>query len=264
MTMTAEKQKRRETVLKRRREKPRRRGVRRRRLGAVKAGAEQRYKQFYLTAFYDQEQTHRLVSVTRKDHRALGKLLKREAVRLRLRGAEERVGLVDGAVCLRKHMEGLSLNAVGLDFYHLSTHVHEGKRATFAEAGGAEEAGERGEAWARQVLHAARHEGYGPLWEQLVDWRSRQRGKPRRASADRLLHYVAERREMIRYEEFERRGWSIGSGPIESMCKATTRRLKGPGMRWDADNAEAMMALECLYQSNLWTHYWARALSHCN
>jgi hypothetical protein len=44
------------------------------------------------------------------------------------------------------------------------------------------------------------------------------------------------------------------------MCKATTRRLKGPGMRWDGDIAEAMMALEALHQSNLWDRYWTNAL----
>jgi hypothetical protein len=232
--------------------------VHRQRLGAVKAGADQRYKQFYLTSFYDQHQKHRLVSVTRKDHRALGKLLKRDAARVRLRAADERIGLVDGAVCLRKHLEGLSLNAVGLDFYHLGEHVHEGKRMTFSEAA------EAGQAWAGDVLHTVRHQGYEPFWGKLTEWRSRQRGKARRSCADGLLHYVAERREMIRYDEFEKRGWSIGSGPIEAMCKATTRRLKGPGMRWDADHAEAMMALESLYQSNLWDRYWAKALSHWN
>jgi hypothetical protein len=51
---------------------------------------------------------------------------------------------------------------------------------------------------------------------------------------------------MIAYDAFERQGWKIGSGPIEAMCKATTRRIKGPGMRWDADHAEAMMALEAI------------------
>jgi hypothetical protein len=51
------------------------------------------------------------------------------------------------------------------------------------------------------------------------------------------LHYVAQQREMIAYDEFEKRGWDIGSGPIEAMCKAMTRRLKGPGMRWDSKNA---------------------------
>jgi len=65
---------------------------------------------------------------------------------------------------------------------------------------------------------------------------------------------------MINYDDSQERGWHIGSGPIESMCKATTRRIKGPGMRWDRDNAEAMMALEAMRLSNQWDRYWANAV----
>ena len=62
---------------------------------------------------------------------------------------------------------------------------------------------------------------------------------------------------MIQYPEFLEQGRHIGSGPTESMCRATTERLKGVGMRWDADNAEALMALEALDQSGEWKGYWS-------
>jgi hypothetical protein len=256
-TTQAEKDRRRQTTLRQRSEQRPVKGRKRPRLAAVKKGSDQRYKQFYLTAFYDQDQKHRLVGVTREKREGLGKLLRREAARVRLRGAQERVGLIDGAACLRQRMERLPLTGLGLDFFHLASHVHEARRATFGEESA------EGRAWTEEVLHAARHAGYEPFWEKLVDWRGRQRGRKRKA-ADGLLHYVAERREMIAYDEFERRGWQVGSGPIEAMCKATTRRLKGAGMRWDADHAEAMMALETLYQSNLWDRYWAKALCYRN
>lgn len=257
MTTQVEKDKRRKTTLCKRDEKRPAKGCKRRRLAAVKKGADQRYKQFYVTAFYDQAQAHRLVGVTRKDHKALGKLLKRDGARVRLCGAQERIGLIDGATHLRKRMEGLPLTALGLDFFHLSGHVHEGRRATFGEQSA------EGDAWVGDMLHTVRHEGYEPFWEKLADWRGDQRCGKRKA-ADALLNYVAQRQEMIAYDEFERQGWKIGSGPIEAMCKATTRRLKGPGMRWDADNAEAMMALESIYQSDLWDRYWINALRHRN
>jgi len=257
VTTQAEKDKRRETTLRRRRAKRPARGGRRPRLAAVKRGADQRYKQFYVTAFYDQEQRHRLVGVTRKDHKGLGKLLGRDGARLRLCGAEQRIGLIDGATHLRKHMERLPLTALGLDFYHLSGHVHAGRRATFGDPSPA------GDAWVGDLLHTVRHDGYEPFWEKLADWRGDQRGAKRKA-ADALLNYVGSRQEMIAYDKFERQGWKIGSGPIEAMCKATTRRLKGPGMRWDADNAEAIMALESIHQSNLWDRYWTNALCNRN
>jgi hypothetical protein len=109
------------------------------------------------------------------------------------------------------------------------------------------------------VLHAFKHDGYEVAWEKLLTWRAGlRRGK--RKAADALLRYVSERREMIRYAEFVTNGWQIGSGPTESCGKTLTQRLKGSGMRWDADNAEAVMALEALRESDLWHTYWRTLL----
>jgi hypothetical protein len=256
-TTEVEKQKRRATVLGQRRKMSRKQRRRLARLGPVKKGSDQGYKQVYVTIFYDQEKEHRLVGVTRKDHRGLGKLLGREAARVRLRAATERVGLVDGAVCLRNHLEVLPLERVLLDFFHLSEHVNDASRKTLGEKT------EAGKTWVHDVLHTLRHEGYEPFFQKLVDWRSGLRGGKRK-EADRLLNYVAERQAMMGYAECEKRGWDVGTGPMESMCGVTTDRIKGRGRRWDLDNAEAVMALEAMYQSNLWEQYWAKALCNQN
>ena len=256
-TTAAEKQKRRATVQAQRGKMSRQQRRRLARLGAVKEGSDQRYKQVYVSIFYDQTQEHRLVGVTRKDHRGLGKLLGREAARVRLRGAAERLGLVDGAVCLRNHLESLPLQVVLLDFYHLSERVNDASRKTLGEKT------EAGEQWVHEVLHALRHEGYEPFFQKLVDWRSGLRGGKRKV-ADRLLNYVAERQGMMGYAECGLRGWDVGTGPMESMCGVTTDRLKGRGRRWDLDNAEALMALEGMYQSRLWETYWSNALCNRN
>ena len=116
-----------------------------------------------MTAYYDEGQKRRLVGVTRKDHKGLGKLLGRDGSRVRLCGATERIGLIDGATHLRMRMERLPLTALGLDFYHLSGHVHEGRRATFGESS------PEGNAWAGDMLHTVRHEGYEPFWVKLAD-----------------------------------------------------------------------------------------------
>lgn len=54
---------------------------------------------------------------------------------------------------------------------------------------------------------------------------------------------------MIRYPEFRRRGWQIGSGLTESECKTTTHRIKGRERRWYGNNAETMMTMACLNNS---------------
>ena len=256
-TTAAQKTKRRATTVAKRRMMP---AQQRRKLPAlprVKAGSDQSYKQIYLTSFYDQGQEHRLVGLTRHGTEALGRLLKREAARVHLLAAVERLGLVDGAVCLRRHLEGLPLDEIALDFQHLAEHVNDASIKTLGEKTKA------GEAFSNDALHTARHESYEKFFATLVDWRSGLRGGKRKI-ADRLLNYVAERKEMIIYDQCEQRGWDVGTGPMESMCGVTTDRIKGRGRRWDIDNAEAMMALEALEQSGLWDRYWAKVLSHQN
>jgi hypothetical protein len=257
-TTQQEKDKRRPTVQKKRRSLPPQKRKKLKPLGRVKKGSDQRYKQIYVTIFYDQDQEHRLVGVTCKKVKGLKHLLKTDAARVHLRSAQERLGVVDGAVCLRHHLDLLPLNEVLLDFYHLSEHVGQAAAKTL----GVET--EPAKQWIVKVLHTLRHEGYGPFFGQLLDWRSPLRGSKRKA-ADELINYVASRREMILYEQCDSHGWDVGSGPMESMCGVTTDRIKGRGRRWDLENAQAMMELEALYQSTgLWDRYWQNQLVHRN
>ncbi len=252
-TTQAEKDKRRATVLQKRKQMPAERRDALGKLGPVKKGSDQRYKQVYLTCLYDQSHDHRLVGVTAGKAKGLTRLLKREAVRVLLRGADERLGIVDGAVCLKANLDQLPLELVLLDFYHAGEHVGQAAAATGAAR-----------QWLDQTMHVLRHEGYAPFFQRLLDWRTPLRGAKRK-QADALIQYVAARQEMIRYEQCDARGLDVGSGPMESMCGVTTDRIKGRGRRWDLDNAEAMMALEALYQSTgLWDRYWSNAFAHLN
>jgi hypothetical protein len=113
------------------------------------------------------------------------------------------------------------------------------------------------------LLTTVKHQGYSPFWDQLLALRSAQRGR-RRTGVDKLLHYAAQRQDMIAYDKFLEKEWDIGSGPMEAQCKATTRRVKGAGMRWDLQNAEALVALEALYQSHQWYLWWSNTRRHLN
>jgi hypothetical protein len=61
---------------------------------------------------------------------------------------------------------------------------------------------------------------------------------------------------MMDYAACRAKGWDIGSGPTESLCRTMTARLKGSGMRWDPRNAEAMLGLTALHDSREWDAYW--------
>jgi hypothetical protein len=247
----AEKRARREKV----KAKRRRRGRKGRPLPLRKIGADQEYKEFKIIAFYDENQKHRAVSGTRGDCDVAGRLMRREAGRIHFDQADEKVGNVDGSPWIRNQVQrqSLPLDALGLDFYHLGENVHKARRDIYGEND------EAGNQWAAELLHTFKHEGYEAAWNKLLPWRLTlpRSGKSR---ADQLLNYVSERRDMISYPAFQAKGWQIGSGPTEATCKTLTARLKGSGMRWDGDNAEAIMGLEAIEQSGQWDEYWRSEL----
>lgn len=255
-----EKDKRRAKVKQKREQKRQERGKKAKALPTAKAGADGPWKEFKLVTFYSEDMSRRLVSVTKGDCEAAGKLMRRDAGRIGFAAADERIGNVDGGPWIigQIRRRKMPMTATGLDFFHLGENVHKSRRVIFGEEN------EQGKRRAGQWLHIAKHEGYGALWEKLMEQRTTTRGIKRK-ELDRLIHYVAERKQMIRYPEFLAKGWQIGSGPTESQCRVVPARTKAGGaMRWDADNAEAIMALEAMWQSNQWETYWRVALSSAN
>jgi hypothetical protein len=249
----AEKKSRRQKVVQKRRASRKKRPP----LPPRKAGADERYKEFKIVMFYDQTMDHRLVSLTSRNCEEAGRLMRRDAGRIGFAAADQRVGNIDGGPWIigQIRKRRMPMSAVGLDFFHLGENVHKARRGIFGEedAAGKQKAGE--------LLHTAKHEGYQPFWDQLLEMRKASRG-PKRKAADKLLHYVSERRAMILYPQFLANGWQIGSGPIESQCRVIPDRVKGPGKRWDRDNAEAVMEFEGLYQGGQWSAFWKAALLH--
>ncbi len=195
------------------------------------------------------------MAFTHGKHLVAGRLLRRESDRLRFQKADQRVGLVDGATWIREQVQLLfaELGALGLDFYHLSENVHRAQRKVFGEES------PEGKTWADELMHVFKHEGYSTAWERRLPWRSGLRGKVKRQAADRLLHFISARIEIIRYPEFRERGWQIGSGPTESQCKLCTKRLKGYGRCWDRPNAMAVAALDTLDRNGQWGQVWPNA-----
>src|ERR1019366_10123273 len=162
-------------------------------------------------------------------------------------GGGTEVPVSDGADWIANLVESSwpARTTVILDFFHASQHVHQTRRIVF----GNENAD--GNTWADQLLGRMSQGSWDDASELMVQTRSRLRSKARRTSLDDLMRYLIERREKVDYASFRAAGYDVGSGPTESMCKSLSRRMKGIGMRWTGKNAEAMVALESLHQSNL-------------
>lgn len=216
-------------------------------------GADQRYKEFKLVTMYDQDQTRKLMRVTRHGPQRAGKMLRQMRQDIKLHRAREVVAVTDGAEWIARLVERnlpREKTTAILDFYHAAEHVHQTRRVVFGEQDPS------GKQWAEELVHAMLNAPWESWWERLVTTRARVRASAKRAALDGLMQYLLTRREKVDYARFREQGLKIGSGVTESGCKSEARRLKGVGMRWTATNAEAMTALEGLQQSNLWPTYW--------
>lgn len=215
-------------------------------------GADNPYKEFKIVTFYDWANEHQYAASTAGNHEALGRLMRREATKLKFNQADEKISVSDGAEWIRKQLEAKlpMLDGKILDFYHLSEHIWSAANTCFNQ--GSQQAKD----FASEVLHITKHEGPTALLTRLMDERKKYRSKGKRKSLKEVIQYIARRFEMCDYPKFIERGWQIGSGPTEAFCKTLTARLKGSGMRWDSPNAEGIMALAAMDQSGQWQTYW--------
>jgi hypothetical protein len=250
-----EKRRRRENRRKGR--KASRRGRRgRSRRGRWSRGSPVTWKEFKIGCFYDQERLHTYAFGTSGDSDALGRLWRREAAKVKLTEADQRVAVADGAewidTQLRSRLPMVETRI--LDYFHLMEHVGAAGKVCFGEGTAA------GAAWRERLATAVCEEGGASLLAAVEETRRATRNKTQRESLRQLSQYVGKRLEQLDYPAFRAAGYDLGSGPTEALCKTLTSRLKGRGRRWDRPNADALMALAAVEHSRLWAAYWQQQL----
>jgi len=84
----------------------------------------------------------------------------------------------------------------------------------------------------------------------------------RRGAGLKKIKYFAKRAEQMRYGEFRRQGFFVGSGVIEAGCKTLIgKRFKNSGMFWSRRGANAIVAARCCLYSGRFEDFWADAAS---
>jgi hypothetical protein len=188
---------------------------------------------------------------------ALAEPLRRQGGQVGMDRAERWVALSDGGSGLEDFLRDNfpRVEAVILDFYHVTEYL--GKLGKALHPGQEAEA----EAWRQQWCHRLKAEGGAPVLAALrgLDLH----GKPRaaRAAHAEVVGYFANQRHRMDYPAYVAKGWQIGSGQVESACKTVVgQRLKGGGMRWGADGADAVCHLRALFRSGdrQWEAFWSR------
>lgn len=198
---------------------------------------------------------------TREDARILGRLARVEGHRRGLTQAPEVLFISDGGnwtdpLAEREFPEAVRI----IDFYHAAEHLYAGARALLGVENPA--AKKRGAAWTKLLAEGrfaallkalgAAAASVGP--PQAADGPA----DPRRLLANNV-EYFTRHREHMRYPEYRRKGWPIGSGGVEGAIKQVNKRVKGSEQFWQPAGLEAILALRALWLSEdeRWKRYWA-------
>jgi len=221
-------------------------------VGRPKQGSAGPFQEFKLVAFYDPDKTHCHVVGTAGDHAVAGRLMRRAARRLHLTQAKVKYAVSDGAEWIaHEYQRQLPMLDVHiLDYYHLREHVIRTSYVLY------EEGTQTAESWREEMRGCVWEQGSLVLLDRLGSYLRHHPTGPKQEALESLRDYLRKRVAMTDYPTFRQLGYNCGSGPTESLCGRLTDRLKGPGMRWDQSNAEALMALASLYHSGLWDTYW--------
>lgn len=215
-------------------------------------GSDGPYKEFKVVAFYDKDKTHQYVVGTSDNHKIAGRMMRRIGQKLDISQAQTKYSVSDGASWILKqyNIQLPMLDENILDFYHFRDHVTGASYVLFGE--GSKEA----LAWKEDMMEVAKNQGSLVMLDRLGECLRNLTDDDKRQELDNLREYISKRIAMTDYPYFLDLGYDIGSGPTESFCGCLTKRLKGSGMRWDTDNAEAVMALASIYCSNQWNRHW--------
>jgi len=138
-----------------------------------------------------------------------------------------------------------------LDFYHASQHLWELGRALH---GGDEVASAR---WVEPRRHQLRHGREQQVLREIarLEVPAGEAGK----IIQREQNYFASHAGRMNYQGWARRGWPIGSGPVESACRQKQCRFKRPGQFWTKTGMRNLGALIEARHNGHWDELWLSA-----
>ena len=187
----------------------------------------------------------------------LAEPLRRQAGQVGMDAAERWLAISDGGSGLEDFLRDNfgRVEEVILDFWHVAEYLGDLSRAL--HPGREAEA----QAWRSQWCGWLKAEGGAAVLERLRGLDLKGVGRAARAVYREVVGYFENQGHRLDYPRYRAKGWQIGSGPVESACKTVVgQRMKGGGMRWGEDGADAVAHLRALFRSEkgAWEAFWSQ------
>jgi hypothetical protein len=162
-------------------------------------------------------------------------------------GAKTVVVIVgDGAEWIWNRVGMFPIRCEILDFWHALEHAWEFARLRYGEGS------KQGDRWVHRIAEDLRA---GKVRQVITHLKRLHPSRPElREKLDDLIRYYDDNADRMRYDEYLRRGYGIGSGAVESAHKQVVHaRMRQAGMRWSEAGARRLLALRLLLLNDEWT-----------
>ena len=132
-----------------------------------------------------------------------------------------------------------------LDFWHAMEYAWAYARLQFGEGS------RRAETWALRIAHDLKAGKVQDVIERLKSLQPVSNDS--REALQALVKYYTDNASRMRYDDYLRLGYGIGSGAVESAHKQVVHaRLRQAGMRWSEAGARRLLALRLLLLNGNW------------
>ena len=161
-------------------------------------------------------------------------------------GANTTVIIVgDGAEWIWNRATWFTRRCEILDFWHALEHAWMFARERYGEGS------QQADQWVHQIACELKD---GKVQEVIARLKRLRPQSPQlRESLDALIRYYSGNAGRMRYDEYLRLGYGIGSGAVESAHKQVVHaRLRQAGMRWSEAGARRLLALRLLLLNDDW------------
>ena len=151
----------------------------------------------------------------------------------------------DGAEWIWKRAELFVRRCEILDYWHAVEHAWEFARLQY---------GDPSAQAARWVHRLARDLRDGKVQRVIARLKTLRTTRPEvQEKLEALIRYYSDNASRMRYDEYLRQGYGIGSGAVESAHKQVVHaRLRQAGMRWSERGAQRLLALRVLLLNADW------------
>lgn len=111
------------------------------------------------------------------------------------------------------------------------------------------------EVWMQDALRCVLDDQLHDLLNHL-NYQLEGLSKHKQTALQKVIRYLNNNRDYMRYQSYLAQGYPIGTGVIEGACRHLVKdRFERAGMRWSLDGAQVMLNLRAVYLNDDWADF---------